>query len=268
MTQGSGDTSARDESTKLVKSAQRVADILELVGASTEPIGAGSIASSLGLPRSSAYGLLYTLQYKQFLERDGSGRYSLGSRLLALANSSRQLFNIGRFARPPMQQLARELQVTCNLGVLDGHNIVYVEKVQDYSHPVRLETYVGAAMPAHATAMGKVLVAEMNESDRQRWLEDHSFTAMTARTRGSVEQFRRDLDDYHLVQYAVDNEEFSEGVTCVASGVRDFSGQVVAAVSLTEITSRLTAAGYSEDALGAMIQKTASLISAHLGEAH
>lgn len=267
MTQISGGAPNGDESTKLVKSAERVADILELVGAAAEPIGAGSIASSLELPRSSVYGLLYTLQYKQLLERDGAGRYSLGSRLLALANSSRRRFNIGRLARPPMQQLARELQVTCNLGVIDGHNIVYVEKVQDYSQPVRLETYVGAAMPAHATAMGKVLVAEMNEADRQRWLENHAFTAVTARTRRSVEQFRRDLDHYHQVQYAVDNEEFSEGVTCVASAVRDFSGQVVAAVSLTEITSRLTAAGYTEDALGVMIQKTAASISGHLGEA-
>lgn len=251
----------------MVKSAERVADILELVGASAEPIGAGSIASSLELPRSSVYGLLYTLQHKQLLERDGSGRYSLGSRLLALANSSRQRFNIGRLARPPMQQLARELQVTCNLGVLDGHNIVYVEKVQDYSQPVRLETYVGAAMPAHATAMGKVLVAEMSDTDRQKWLESHEFTPMTARTHGSVEQFRQDLDRYEEVRYAVDHEEFSEGVTCVASAVRDFNDQVVAAVSLTEITSRLTAAGYTEETLGAMIQDTAAAISARLGRA-
>lgn len=251
---------------RLVKSAERVTDILEFVGVAGAPLAAGDIATGLGLPRSSLYGLVTTLEHKGFLERDLRGRYSLGGRFLSLASSTRHQYDIGRLARAEMLKLSSELQVTCNIGVLDGHNIVYIEKVQDYSHPVRLETHVGASMPAHATAMGKLLIAEMDPEDCQTWLESHEFKGLTARTRTNINDLKVDLQAYRRDGYTVDREEFSEGVTCIAAGVRDLSNTVVAAVSLTAISSRLLASGHTEQQLGQRVQTTARAISDKLGQ--
>lgn len=248
-----------------VKSADRVVDILQLMAKEQKPLGASDIADLLQFPKSSVHALLSTLNDRKLLDRDAEDRYTLSVRLFALANAALAMHDLRRLARDDMMALSRQLGVTCNLGVLDGHNIIYLEKVSDYSHPVQITTHVGATMPAHATALGKVMVAELDYAARQRWLTEHSFTALTSRTRTSPALLISDLDRYLKLGYAVDNEEFSEGVTCVASAVRDYTNEVVAAVSVTGITSRLSAAGFEEQTLGAMTVKTGGAISERAG---
>lgn len=251
--------------TPRVKSADRVVDILQLMATEQKPLGASEIAELLHFPKSSVHALLITLHDRKFLDRDAEDRYILSIRLFALANAALAIHDLRRLARPHMAALSNKLGVTCNLGVLDGPNIIYLEKVSDYSHPVQITTHVGATMPAHATALGKVLIAELDIDARKRWLDEHSFIPMTGRTRTSAELLKPDLQRYQTLGYAVDSEEFSEGVTCVATAVRDYTGDVVAAVSVTGITSRLAAAKFDEQALGTLVMEAGAAISLTAG---
>lgn len=249
----------------MVKSAERTADILELVAAADRALPASEVAHLLNLPRSSVHGLLHTLTAKGLLQRDDAGAYTIGGRLFAIASSGLARYDVGRQARPVMERWSKSLKLTCNLGVLDGDHITYIEKVQDVSDPIRIGTYVGAAMPAHTTAMGKVLVAHMPTEARRRWLDTHDFTAQTPHTRTSADDFEQDLDRYRRLGYAVDSQEFFEGVMCVAAPVRDYTGDVVASISVTGLASRLTGGGHTEGALGEAVIAAANETSRVLG---
>jgi DNA-binding IclR family transcriptional regulator len=110
------------------------------------------IAQALDLPKSTTHGLLQTLQAKEFVVRDASQRYRLSLRLFSLAATALELVDLPELARPAMEELSGRTGGTCNLAVLDGHDVLYIEKVENRDSLVRLVTHVGTRIPAHVTS--------------------------------------------------------------------------------------------------------------------
>lgn len=245
-----------------VRSVERVAALLELLSQRKSPMRMIEIAQALDLPKSTAHGLLQTLQAKEFVVRDDNQRYRLSLRLFSLAATALELVDLPELARPAMEELSDSTGGSCNLAVLDGHYVMYIEKVEHKDSLVRLVTHVGTRIPAHATALGKVLVGALPEVEQKQWLTDHVFERMTDRTITDAGAFREDLLGLAKRGYALDNQELHAAITGFAAPVRDHTGTVVAALSLTYLGASMNAGEKRE--LGVQVMQAADTVSSAL----
>jgi DNA-binding IclR family transcriptional regulator len=245
-----------------VRSVERVAALLELLSQRKSPMRMIEIAQALDLPKSTTHGLLQTLQAKEFVVRDASQRYRLSLRLFSLAATALELVDLPELARPAMEELSGRTGGTCNLAVLDGHDVLYIEKVENRDSLVRLVTHVGTRIPAHVTALGKVLVGALPEAEREQWLAEHVFERMTGHSITDADAFRKDLQDQARRGYALDNQELHSAITGLAAPVRDHTGKVVAALSLAYLGSSMNAAEKKE--LGSQVVQAADTVSTAL----
>ncbi|NJC21486.1 DNA-binding IclR family transcriptional regulator [Arthrobacter pigmenti] len=245
-----------------VRSVERVAALLELLSERKSPMRMIEVAQALDLPKSTTHGLLQTLQAKELVVRDDNQRYRLSLRLFSLAATALELVDLPELARPAMEELSGSTGGTCNLAVLDGHYVLYIEKVEHRDSLVRLVTHVGTRIPAHVTALGKVLVAALPEADQKQWLTDHVFERMTDHTITDADDFRKDLLGQAKRGYALDNQELHSAITGFAAPVRDHTGTVVAALSLTYLGSSMNAG--EKRGLGAQVVQAADTVSTAL----
>lgn len=215
-----------------VRSAERVAAVLELLRQSAGPLRHGEVARALGLPKSTATNLLDTLADVRLISREDRG-YSLGVKLIELGAAAAERLDITRIARPVLRELSALGIGTSNLAILQDHDVLYIEKLNNPEHAVQIATRVGGTAPAHATALGKVLVAALAPEPRGQWLAEHRFTALTEYTITSAAEFERALEFAAEHGYALDDEEQNLRTVCVAAPVTDHTGETVAAISLT-----------------------------------
>ena len=224
-----------------VKSASRVMLVLEyLAQAGRAPFS--SIVRELRLPNSSAHQLLATMTVGGFVDYDETARlYQLGPRLWAVAQSYTGTDGIAATALPFMHRLVDEVRETAQLSSLQGRQNVYLAVV-DSPHPMRLESSVGRRLPAHATGLGKVLLAALNDAEIARRVGNVELERYTENTHTDLASLMRDFQTIRSRGYGEDNEEFAIGCKCLARPIRDPRGQTVAALSVTVPTPRLTAA--------------------------
>lgn len=216
-----------------VKSAQRTLQLLELLTAREEPMTFTAIADSLGFPRSSLHGLLATLTDFGWLRFDPQTRlYALGIRAMEAGNAYVRSQDLPTRARPIMTRVRDELDETVQLSVLDGRFNVYVAKV-DGGQALRLASEVGRRLPAHATGLGKVLLAHLPEEELDHRLLSATLERFTDKTICTRAALRSEFARIRAAGYGTDQEEYSRGVCCVAVPVRSHTTQVTAAMSVS-----------------------------------
>ncbi|MEU6538834.1 IclR family transcriptional regulator [Streptomyces sp. NPDC047000] len=219
-----------------IQSLERAAAMLRLLAGGERRLGLSDIASSLGLAKGTAHGILRTLQLEGFVEQDESGRYQLGAELLRLGTTYLDVHELRARALVWTDDLARSSGESVYLGVLHQHGVLIVHHVfrPDDSRQV-LE--IGAMQPLHSTALGKVLAAydpvahsEALEADRK---------AFTDRTVCDPEGFEHTLDVTRARGWAADVEETWEGVASIAAPVHDRRRMPVGAVAITGAVERV-----------------------------
>lgn len=215
-----------------VRSAERVGAVLDLLARAGRPVRHGEVASALGLPKSSATNLLGTLIALDLVRRDEQG-YALGVRLIELGAAAADGLELRHAALPVLRELCDVGIGTSNLGVLRGHEVLYIEKLNNPEHLIQIATRIGGAVPAHVTALGKVLVAGMEPRERRRWIAEHSFVPVTEHTITSRKVFAQTVEAIAEQGYGLDDQEQNLRVLCIAAPVRDHTGATVAAISLT-----------------------------------
>ncbi|MEW2546480.1 IclR family transcriptional regulator [Streptomyces sp. NPDC047002] len=230
---------------KNIQSLERAAAVLRLLAGGERRLGLSDIASSLGLAKGTAHGILRTLQAEGFVEQEAtSGRYQLGAELLRLGNSYLDVNELRARALVWTDDLARSSGESVHLGVLHLGGVLIVHHVfrPDDSRQV-LE--VGALQPLHSTALGKVLCA-FDPVARQDALDGERRT-LTPRTVVEPGAFEAALAAVRERGWATDVEETWDGVAAVAAPIRDRRSMVVGAVAVTGAAERLRPA----DAAGA-----------------
>jgi IclR family transcriptional regulator, KDG regulon repressor len=246
----------------MVPSVARAIGILDYL-AKHGRAGLSRIAKDLSIPKSTAFSILESLEKGQLVEKEPSTlTFCLGIRLLELGQEAQQNFELRRVASPFLREWNREIDETVHLTVLDGEMVLYVECFESSK---RLRTYsvIGVRAPLHCTAVGKALLAFLEEEERARLIARmrlERFTANTITDRGSL------LADLALVRrrgYAVDDVEHEEGVRCAGAPIFDNRGRVCASISVSGPTQRITARNVGIFARQAMA--TASKISTRLG---
>ncbi len=212
------------------KSAERVLDILELLTATNEGLSRSEISERLGIPKSSASILLRSLLERRYLQEDESSRkLRLGVRTFETGSAFLRQVSLRDSARAVLDGLVRELGETCHLAVLDGPDVVYLEKVDPPHTAVQLVTFVGSRLPAAWTAVGRAQLAFLDEADvLARYPDD-------ARAVAAIRACRADV---RKRGFARESGETTPGVACVAAPVFGHSGVPVAAIGVTYLEAR------------------------------
>ncbi|WP_268961274.1 IclR family transcriptional regulator [Nonomuraea cypriaca] len=247
----------------MVKSAGRALEVIELLTRRPRGLSFTEICEELELPKSSGHGLLATMVRRGFLRLDDAGRrYTLGIRVWEAGQAYLWAIDLERAAKPIMEAIRDDLNEVVQLAVLDGTDNVYVAKV-DPDQALVLASRVGARIPAHTTALGKVLLAGLEEAELRRRFEGREFVRFTRTTIASLADLEVELAGVRRGGHAIDQGEYTAGVFCVGVPVRDHNGGVRAGMSVSVPEVRLTPA-LRRRMLHAL-EKGAGELSAHLG---
>ena len=248
-----------------VQSLDRALDLLEALGSAGE-LGVSDLAARTGLVPSTAHRLLATLVERGYAAQSVTGgRYLIGYKLLELATGVEdRVERLRAAAREHLEAIQHETGETTNLVVLEGRDVVYVDKV-DGTRSVRLFVEVGSAIPAHTTGAGKAILAWRSPEDLAALLDGVPLARSTPHTITTLAALRADLERVRRRGFATDSEEHEEGVGCVGTPVFDHRGASIAALSVSGPASRILNAGTAD--LAALLREHAEAVSAKLGYA-
>ncbi|TCP19289.1 IclR family transcriptional regulator [Scopulibacillus darangshiensis] len=246
-----------------VKSVDRALDIIKIVSSNKEGCGVTEIANQIDINKSSVYRILVTLAQHGFIEQDeSSGKYKIGYSFLEISSSLLESIDIRSEAMPFLKELESETDEVVHLVVYDQGEVVYIEKLEG-NQTLRTHSKVGRRAPMHCSAVGKAILshqtpAEVAEIIKQNGLPKHTDYTITNKGR-----FLQELDDIKTKGYSLDLEENEYGIICIAVPVFDYLGKVMAAISVSGPSIRM-----SEDRIACLKQKiieSGSKISARLG---
>lgn len=215
-----------------VKTVAKVLDLLEHVAAAGRPVSVSELALSTGFNVSTAHRLMQTLVRRNYVEQDSATRaYSLGSRLLELGSAYTGSLDLVGAARPRMEALRDLAGETVHLAILSERDVVEISTVSG-KQAVTVSRGTGRRDPAHCTATGKVLLAELSPDELDRFFAIGPLQALTPRSITGRDALIAELRRVHKAGYAIDDEELCEDVCCVGVPIRSRSGRTIAALSL------------------------------------
>ena len=224
----------------MVKSADRVMQILETIGSSEDGKTHGELASSLHIPKSSLSLLLANLLDRQYLSMNSADkRYVLGPQVLVLAGRYLSSLDIARLGQPVLRKVTRVIDESAEIAIKRGNEMMIIAKV-DCSRPLARIIQMGERAPIYATAGGKAILAHLSDAEIEQYLSSVELTPITKATITDLEVLRRELNAIQSGALARSHEELHEGITAVASPVFDLYGHVVASIVLPILTIRFT----------------------------
>jgi IclR family pca regulon transcriptional regulator len=220
-----------DESPDFVQSLARGLQVLRAFDHTLPQASLSEIAERTGLARAVVRRNLLTLQHLGYVAARGR-MFALTPRVLELGYSYLSSLGLGTLAQQPMQQLAEQVQESCSLSVLDGGDVVYVQRI-----PVRkvmsIALGVGARLPAFAASMGRVMLADLGAVALAAWLREHKLRAFTPATLHTAAALKAELARVRTQGYALVSQELEPGLCSIAVPVRAGNGRVVAGLNVS-----------------------------------
>jgi DNA-binding IclR family transcriptional regulator len=214
--------------------------VLQAVADHPQGVGLPDLAVRLGLPRQTVHRVLGQLRDSGLLLRDPvRERFTVGPRLIQLSLAALGSNNPWAPVRAVLQDLVDDLGETCNVGVLEGLDYVYVDRIE-CEWPLRIHLQVGQRMPAHCVAAGKVLLAHLQPDLRARLLRSRKLVARTPQTITRIADLEAELEKIRAQGYGTANEENFDGIVAVAVPIWDARGRAVAALTVHGPLPRLT----------------------------
>ncbi|MBB5967413.1 IclR family transcriptional regulator [Planomonospora venezuelensis] len=232
-----------------VESVDRALRILQLLSRSATGLTLDELVSASGLPRSSLHRLLAALKHRGFAAQYNShSPYFLGSEAVAVAFGYYERMDLRTLIRPVMVTLQQRLQETVHMAMLDGGDVVYMDKVES-TQAMRITSVIGGRNPAHCTGVGKAMLAWTYPTDEaiRMWIE--KYAPLTGRTRNTLTSPARLIAELARIRdegHAVDMEESEDGVRCVAIPVFFGKPAPVAGISVTAPKGRMTVGRMNE----------------------
>jgi IclR family pca regulon transcriptional regulator len=249
------------------QSLERGLAILSCFTARRPVLGIADIADELGMSRSTTHRYVITLVALGYLEQGASRKYRLGLRVADLGLSALNSTGLREHARPYLEELRQRTSYTASLSVLDGTEVLYIDRVRSFRRSqgrTDLEQSPGSRLPAYCTAMGKLLLANLSDSEQREILASTKPAKRGPNTITSKRALRDELEHVRDAGFAVNDEELASELFAIAAPVRDAGREVVAAVGLSA-PSAMISLEEMVDALSPHLVSTADRISARLG---
>ncbi|MDR3369434.1 IclR family transcriptional regulator [Rhodoferax sp.] len=242
-----------------VQVIERMFSLIDILASREEAMTLKEISEKAGLHASTTHRILNDLATGRFVDRPAAGNYRLGMRLLELGNLVKNRLNVRDAALEPMRDLHRITQQPVNLSMRQGDEIVYVERAYSERSGMQVIRAIGGRAPLHLTSVGKLFLAS---DEPQRIRAYATRTGLSGHTKNSLTQLpalEKELTKVRRETYATDNEELELGVRCMAAGIFDDQGKLVAGLSIS------APAGRMDEAWLPKLMTTAAEISRNLG---
>ena len=215
----------------MMSGVSRTIKILEVLSKKGE-LNLESLAKETDLPKATLLRFLSTLQQLGYVFRDDADRYSLSLRLFSVGSRALSRNDLITKARPFAKKLCNDLGETVHMGILEDNSAVYVLK-EESSYTLRMYSRVGKVIPLYCTAIGKIFLAEKSPDELDAYLKATVLKPFTVRTIKTKEAL---IDQLKLTKkrgWAVDDQEHEDNVMCIAAPIRDYTRNVVAAISVS-----------------------------------
>lgn len=253
------DMKDKEPSAPAIQVLERTFALLDVLASHQDPVSLKQISEQTGLHPSTAHRILNDLTLGRFVDRPETGSYRLGMKLLELGNMVKARLDVRQAALEPMRELHRHTHQPVSLSVRQGDEIVYIERVFSERSGMQVVRAIGGRAPLHLTSVGKLFLAQ-DEAPRVRAYATR--TGLSGHTRNSITEIHRldrELAGVRANGYARDDEELELGVRCMAAGIVDDQGKLVAGLSISAPADRL------EESWADRLKATAQEISQGLG---
>lgn len=246
-----------------IQSVDRAAMALKHV-AGCGPRGARlvDVATALGVSRSSAHAMLRTLEDHGLVAETEGPRFVLGTALITLGDIAASQRPLAEAARPVLASLSQSTGLTTRLAVADHGFPVFVARV-DGPGSVRFQTPLGGRETPHSSAAGKIILGDLDDEEIRSMFSGQVLERRTDRTITGLDDLMKEIERVRRDGYAVDDEEDAEGIFCVAGGVRDSTGRIVGAISVSGISSDRRSRPLEQ--LGELVQQAGAQLGARIG---
>ena len=238
---------------------ERMFSLLDTLAQQERPMSLKDISAATGLHPSTAHRILSDLTLGRFVERPQAGTYRLGMRLLELGNLVKGRLDVREAALGPMRELHRLTQQAVNLSVRQGDEIVYIERTYSERSGMQVVRAIGGRAPLHLTSVGKLFLGHDDPSRVKAYATRTGLAGHTRNSLTDLARLERELAQVRATGMARDDEELELGVRCMAAGIFDDQGRLVAGLSVSAPADRL------EEAWLDRVKATAAEISAALG---
>ena len=218
---------------KIIKSINRALQVLELFSLEKPEWGVTEISKALNIYKSNVHNILSTLAEKSFVGKDPkTDKYKLGIKFFELGSVVIKNMDLRRIAHPYIEKLSKEFNETVHLGVLDKGRVVSIER-EESDKGLCSHIEIGKRTPLHCTAVGKAIMAYLSKDKVAAIVEGKGLKKYTENTITNKEELEKELLKIRKQGYSVDNMEHEEGVRCVAGPIRDYTGKVIASMSVS-----------------------------------
>lgn len=246
-----------------IKSLQKAALVLKCFNPEQVEFSVAEIAQRLGIHRTTAYRIMMTLMEDGLLQRDRkTEKYTIGPILYALGSLYLSTTDIIKAASPVTKILNELTGESVNLGIFDKGNVIFIAK-EETKHAFRFAHHIGTIIPAYGSAMGKAILSELDEATLDRIYPEERLRPSTEKTIKTKTELKQELKEIKKTGISIDREGSWIGVEGIGAVIRDASGKVAAATSISGPTYRITDALRAQ--WSALVKLGANLISFRLG---
>jgi DNA-binding IclR family transcriptional regulator len=218
----------------MIQSVERALTILMLVGESGHSLSAVEISRQTGINRTTVYALLNTLEAKHFISKDNNtGFYTIGPIPYQLGFNFQNNSSLIAFMEKESSLFTEKWKISARLGIYNGAGKLLVLLVQSPYEAVSFPLRTGMTFPMHAFAMGKALLAYFSTDKLNHYLQNYPLSRQTATTIVDADKLKQELHEIREKNYAVNDNEYIDGIFCIAAPIRDSGNNVIAAVSLS-----------------------------------
>lgn len=222
-----------------IQVADRLFGALELL-AENGDAGVMEVSTALGLNKSTAHRVLNSLIYMGYArQNEETGRYEPSLKVVDLANKVMKHVDIVQAVRPYLRKLMEMTDETVHFVERDGVDAVYIDKIESYRNGIQMVSRIGSRIPLYCSGVGKAIAAELDEHEVEEIWNRSRILSLTPYTITDFETFRRELSETRERGYALDNEENESGVRCIAVSLKDYTGRVKYAFSISAPVSRM-----------------------------
>jgi IclR family KDG regulon transcriptional repressor len=248
---------------KGIQVIDRALDILELLAIEKEGLGVTEIGNRLSLHKSTVHRILAAMAERGYIEKGPTNcSYKIGLKLVELSSVYLSNVELKTEARPYLWELASRLNMATHLAILDGTDAIYIEKV-DLASSMRLYSQIGRRIPVYCSALGKSLLSDLPEKKLKEIVAKIVFKRLTTNTITAAGTLLKEVLAVRSKGWSVDDEEHDEGIRCLAAPIFDYRGKVIAALSVSGLTSVLPSSKDVE--IGALVSNAALKISERMG---
>lgn len=258
-----GEATIESQNKSEIQSIHKAFQVIEILADSESGLGVAELSSRLGWHKSTTHRFLSTLAKEGYVRQiQGADKYVLSFKWLAIANKVVNKIEIRAVARDFLKTLADQAGTDVHLAVFDNDEVVFIDRI-DSQAPLKTNFHIGRRAPAHCTAVGKFFLAHLPEEEVERIAREKGLKGFTPRTITSLEKLKEHLAEIRYQGFAVDYSEHNEGIACIAAGIWNHDGRLVATVSASGATHHIL--GERIAILAPLVTETAERISQSLG---